>query len=107
VFSNNFDIYLRYTIKKSRYNCFAHKYFKYSVNKQYIFETNIQELNRRLTKYKIEIDIKGKKKKFRYRDKNAYILKRYVTSRMLISIIRRASLFTRQLEKKDLLTKSK
>jgi len=59
-FLGNFDAYLRYAIRKSRCDRFAHKHFRHSVNERYIFEANIRELNRRLAKYEIEMDVKKK-----------------------------------------------
>jgi len=59
-FFGNFDAYLRYAIRRSRCDHFAHEHFRHSANERYIFETNIRELNRRLATYEIEMDVKKK-----------------------------------------------
>lgn len=56
-FPSNFGAYLRYAVRKSRYDRFAHKHFRHSANGRYIFEADIRELNRRLAKYEIEVNL--------------------------------------------------
>jgi len=56
-FPGNFGAYLRYAVRKSRCDRFAHKHFRHSANGRYIFEADIRELNRRLAEYEIEVDL--------------------------------------------------
>jgi len=56
-FSGNFGAYLRYAVRRSRCDRFAHEHFRHSANGRYIFEADIRELNRRLAAYEIEVDV--------------------------------------------------
>jgi len=62
-FPGTFGEYLRYAVRRSRCDRFAHEHFRYSADGRYIFEADIRELNRRLAKYEIEMDAKKNKKK--------------------------------------------
>jgi len=50
-FPDTFGEYLRYAVRRSRCDRFAHRHFRHSASGRYIFEADIQELNRRLAKY--------------------------------------------------------
>ena len=54
-FQGNFGDFLRYAVRRSRYDRFARAHFKYSAG-GYIFKADIQELDRRLNEGRVQID---------------------------------------------------
>ncbi len=62
IFPDTFGDYLRYAVRKSRCDRFAHEHFRHSAHGRYIFEKDIRELNRRLAEHEIEIEEKADEK---------------------------------------------
>ena len=56
LFDDNFDDFLRYAMSQNQCNRFAKKHFKYNVQKNYIFENDIQTCNERLINDNIEFE---------------------------------------------------
>ena len=56
LFEGDFGDWLRYAIRRSKCDTYAHQHFKHSTYGRIVFEVDMQEINRQLNSGEIELN---------------------------------------------------